>query len=307
MTASEIAALISQHVIELTRGAAQLAERQLFDSGLGPPPSSYAFAVLGSAARGESLLAMDQDNALIYSADTKDESDRWFAPFTALVNEMLHTAGVPYCAGGIMAKNPAWRGSREVWRQRIGHWMTRTAPEDLLAVDVFFDLKTAHGDPSLADALRHEAFEAAKGNASFAKLMLEAAGQPEAALKWSGSFRTENGRLDLKKAGLFALVSTTRALAIWHNVTDRSTRERLGALRGLLPQAAEDIDALLDAQSVFLNAILDQQLNDAAQGIPVSNRVEVKRLSAYDRRRLRSALGAVQHLDRFAKDGMFSA
>ena len=33
----------------------------------GPPPCAYAFAVLGSAGRGESLLAMDQDNALVFA------------------------------------------------------------------------------------------------------------------------------------------------------------------------------------------------------------------------------------------------
>ena len=184
--------------------------------------------------------------------------------------------------------------------------MTRTSPKDLLAVDIFFDLKTAYGDPALGERLRLQALDLARGNAAFAKLMLEAAGRPETAFKWSGGFRTEDGRIDLKKAGLFSLVSTTRVLAIWHHVSERSTRGRLSALRSLLPHAAEDIDALFDAHAVFLEFILDQQLADAAQGIPVSNRVEVKNLSAHDRGRLRTALGAISHLDQFAKDELFS-
>ena len=305
MTALEIAALISQQVVELTRAAARIAERRLAQEGLGSAPAAYAFAVLGSAARGESLLAMDQDNALIVSADAPQQSDAWFDPFTARVNEILHTAGVPYCKGGIMAKNPLWRGSINSWRERITHWVTRTTPAELLAVDVFFDLRIASGDPALGETLRLEAFDLARGDAAFAKLLLEASGKPDPAFGWFGGFRTDNGRIDLKKAGLFSLVSTTRALAIWHRVTDRSTYGRLCALRALLPHTVQDIEALIDAQSVFLELILDQQLSDATQGQPLSNRVELKRLSAHERHRLRSALGATRYLDQFAKDGMF--
>ena len=205
-----------------------------------------------------------------------------------------------------MAKNPLWQGSADTWAERITRWTTCTSPDDLLAVEIFFDLKTAHGDPAMAESLRLKAFELAQGNAAFAKLLLASAGQPETAFTWSGAFRTENGRMDLKKAGLFSLVSTTRVLAIWHHVTDRSTHGRLTGLKSILTHATEDLDALIDAQSVFLGLILDQQLKDAAQGIPLSNRVEVKRLSAHDRKRLRSALAAIKHLDQFAIDGMFS-
>ena len=86
MSALEIAALISQQVIEISRGAARIAERLLTDAGSGPPPFEYALAVLGSAARGESLLAMDQDNALIFSSEASPGSESWFQSFSAKVN-----------------------------------------------------------------------------------------------------------------------------------------------------------------------------------------------------------------------------
>src|SRR4029079_8393823 len=70
--AREIAAIISHELGELTRRAAVLAEVAMKDEGLGNPPCRYAFVVLGSAGRGESLLAMDQDNALIFEDDTPD-------------------------------------------------------------------------------------------------------------------------------------------------------------------------------------------------------------------------------------------
>ena len=49
----------------LTQRAAVLAEQRMRKEGYGDAPCPYVLAVLGSAGRGESLLAMDQDNALI--------------------------------------------------------------------------------------------------------------------------------------------------------------------------------------------------------------------------------------------------
>ena len=65
--ARDIAAVISRELGALTRQAAVIAERRMRETGKGDPPCPYAVAVLGSAGRGESLLAMDQDNALIFA------------------------------------------------------------------------------------------------------------------------------------------------------------------------------------------------------------------------------------------------
>ena len=85
--------------------------------GHGEPPCRYAVAVLGSAGRGESLLAMDQDNALVFDdGEPAGAEDRWFETFGGHVADILHEAGVPYCKGGVMAKNAQWRGSVATWR-----------------------------------------------------------------------------------------------------------------------------------------------------------------------------------------------
>ena len=117
------------------------------DAGKGDPPVAYAVLVLGSAGRGESLLAMDQDNAIVFAEGEPDgAADRWFADLGKHIADILHEVGVPYCKGGVMAKNPAWRGSARVWGERVAEWIGRSSPEDLLSVDIFFDLRVVHGD-----------------------------------------------------------------------------------------------------------------------------------------------------------------
>jgi DNA polymerase-3 subunit epsilon/CBS domain-containing protein len=302
----DIAALISHQLGALTQRAAVLAERRLRQEGHGEAPRPYALAVLGSAGRGESLLALDQDNALIYADGAEpDDSDRWFAALGAHVADILNDVGVPYCKGGVMAKNPQWRGSVSTWRQRIGQWIEWSRPADLLSVDIFFDMRGVHGDVGLADLVWREAFDAAKGRPAFAKLLVESGGPMETGLNFFGGFRTDKGRVDVKKAGLFGLVTATRALAICHHVVERSTPARLAGIRAL-GRGGGDLDALAEAQQVFLDLALAQQIDDMSRGIPPSNAVEVKRLSPRDRDRLRGALKAVGQLDRLTRDLLFS-
>ncbi len=94
-----------------------IAEQRLREAGLGEPPCPYAVAVLGSAGRGESLLAMDQDNAIVFErGDPGGAEDRYFAALGGHLADILNEVGVPYCKGGVMAKNDAWRGSVATWQ-----------------------------------------------------------------------------------------------------------------------------------------------------------------------------------------------
>jgi CBS domain-containing protein len=273
--------------------------------GQGDPPCGYAMIVLGSAGRGESLLAMDQDNAVIFERGEPDsEEDRWFAALGTLVADILHEVGVPYCGGGVMAKNAPWRGSVATWRDRIDHWITRSNPADLLSVDIFFDLRAVHGDGSLAVAVRQAAYAAAEGQVAFAKLLVEGISIP-ASLKLFGGIRTEGGRIDLKAAGLFGIVAAARAMAIRYHVMDRSTPARLAGVKALAHVSETDLDALVEAQGVFLDLILSQQIEDIANGTPTTNAVSVKQLSPRNRDRLRAALQAVTAVDELTRNLLF--
>ena len=305
LSSRDIAEIISREVEALSGQAAVIAERIMRQTGRGEPPCPYALLVLGSAGRGESLLAMDQDNALIFAqGEPGGEEDRWFAELGTHVADILHEAGVPYCKGGVMAKNAPWRGSVATWQDRIDSWITRSNSADLLSIDIFFDLRAVHGDSSLAVSVRHAAFAAADGQMAFAKLLVEPISMP-ASLTLLGGFRTVAGRIDLKAAGLFGLVAAARALAIRYHLMERSTPARLAAVKALLRASENDLDALVEAQGVFLDLIVSQQIEDIAQGITPSNAVSVKRLSVRDRDRLRMALGEVACIDNLTRDLLF--
>ena len=162
-----ISAVVSSEICGMTRRAAELAQAQLQSEGVGPPPVAFAVLVLGSAGRGESQLAADQDNAIVYAQGGEGgPEDRYFEALAKHMNETLDTAGVPLCKGGVMARNRDWRKSVADWHATIDGWIGRQRPQDLLNVDIFFDCVPVHGTASLGEAVWNHAYAAATPRAT---------------------------------------------------------------------------------------------------------------------------------------------
>lgn len=290
----DIAAIVSRELRALTRRACELAEAELAKRGEGPPPRPYAMMVLGSGGRGESLLAMDQDNAIIFDeGEPGGPADRWFQALGGLVADMLNEAGVKYCPGGIMASTPEWRLDAAGWRRRLESWITKARPEDLLNSDIFFDAVPVYGERALADALYDDAQAGAGTSRDFLMAMTLKAGDFRPPLNWLGRPRLENGRIDLKKGGLMPIFSAARVAALTHRIAARSTPERLEAVARLGLFDAGAIGRLIEAHKVLLGAILRQQLRDIQAGIALSNRVAPGEMPAHERQQLTWALGQV--------------
>ena len=305
----QVAAVISRELCALTRQAAEIAEKRMLADGHGPPPVPYAVFVLGSGGRGESLLAADQDNAIVYTdaAESAEAVDQWFEILGTHVADILNEIGVPYCKGGVMARNREWRASVSEWKERIEDWLRRSRPSDLLNVDIFFDLRAIHGNGALADEIWRHAFEEAHQRPAFAKLLAESSAGFQPPITFFGGLRTEeNGRLDLKKGGLFLIVSSARVLAIRHNVQRHATPDRIEGIRALEIGSNEDYDRIIETHRLILDVMLTQQVIDIANGLPPSNKIEVKRLSPAVADRLKRGLSGLSTIDDMVHDLLFA-
>lgn len=282
-----VAAIVSRELRALTRRACEIAEGELA-AGDAPP---YAMLVLGSGGRGESLLAMDQDNAIVFREGAPGAAaDRWCEALGRRVADILDQAGVRYCKGGIMASNAAWRHDLAGWRETVKAWLERTRPEDILNADIFFDAAPVSGDASLAGALFAEARTAARASRPFLRLLAENAVRFKSAHGWLGRLRLEDGRIDLKMAGLMPVFSAARALALADGIAARSTEARLRAAgeAGSAPEGV--VGDLIAAHEILLGAVLRQQLRDLEEGIPLSNLVAPRQFGDLERRELDWAL-----------------
>lgn len=298
--------IVSEELCSLTRRAALLLEQQLQTEGHGPPPCAYALLVLGSSGRGESLMAPDQDNAIVFAhGDPNGPEDKWFGHLGARLADMLDTAGVPYCKGGVMARNAAFRGSLNTWKARVEEWVRRLRPEDLLNVDIVYDMRHVHGDPTLAAQFMDCAYDRGHAEPVFAKLLGEqiTTGNP---FTLFGGFQVENGRLDLKKHGLFPIVATARTLAIRHGIRERSTRARLENLLALDVGGDRDMQAMQTGHAMLLGLLLRQQTDDVYAGIPVSNRIDISALTREQRAELKSLVKRLQSAPDLVRSLMFA-
>ncbi len=292
LDARSVCNVISAELCNLTKRAAEIAEHRMESVGQGGPPVPYAVMVLGSGGRGESLLAPDQDNAIVYESGEPDgPEDRWFATLGVHIADLLDEAGVPYCNGGIMARNAEWRKSQAAWRATIDDWVRRSRPQDLLNIDIFFDGVAVHGDARLASEIWRYAYMRAHASRPFQVLLTELARNWNSPIGMLGGFRSDKGdRTDLKRGGLMPIFTGARVLSIKHELPARSTADRLQLTAKADVMSADGAEAVIAAHETILKRILIQQLQDIGLGISPTNLVETGKLIARDKRNLKQAI-----------------
>jgi signal-transduction protein with cAMP-binding, CBS, and nucleotidyltransferase domain len=294
VSARNIGAVIALVVRDLTARAAELSETNMIANGWGPAPARYSVLVLGSGGRGESLLAFDQDNAIVHAGTAAD--DAWFAELGRRMNEMLNAAGIPYCEGGVMAREPKWRMSLDQWKDEIHSWVFSVENQTVLSCDIFFDFQPVWGDRALAEELRAYAIDKAAQSGFFMQYLAMHVATMEVSLGLFGGFVTRQGRLSVKKFALLPLISAARFRAIRAHVAATGTDERYAALKDMDLLHEDDWRDFLEVREVSLRVMLDQQLADIAAGIPPSSNIDPKRLTRRLRERLRWAFKRVRTL-----------
>lgn len=296
--AIEIARVLSFELREMVGRAAVLAERAMQKEGAGRPPAPYALFVLGSGGRGESLLAPEQDSALIYdSADPEGPVGAWFGRFGHHVAEILHDSGVAHSEQGLTGTSPTWRGNLDVWTERFRRWAD--GPDHALAehADILFDGHLAYGDVDLAAELRAALDRETAGNAAFAEALAAPALAPERPPDYGGL-------LDLKRYALRPLTCAARALAIRHGIDATATQERFAALCTAGVVTAAERDRLDEVQFRLKSWLLHQQVDDVEAGLPTSKVINVSRLPDTEQALLRSCLDRVHTLPTLVRAGL---
>lgn len=289
MRAAQVAQVLTAISDAVTVRLIHLAEAEL-----GPAPAPWAWLGLGSQARGEQLLAADQDNAIVI-ADTVTAADlAWYRRLAARVCDGLAVCGYRYCPGGIMATTERWCEPLARWRETVRGWTRTPTPDAVMRVSIFFDIRPIHGDVALAAALQREMLSCAGRDTIFQAAL---AANVLAVAAPLGIFRRfvvdrdgeHRDGLDIKKRGVLAVTEIARLHALAQGVAAVNTRERLRALKEAGHLAAEDAGNLADALDVLQDLRLRHQCAQLAAGEAPDNFIDPRGLPRLAREQLRDA------------------
>ncbi len=252
---SEINDSIIQKVIELS-------EKKL-DPGYFKQVD-YAFLVLGSMARGEQLLMTDQDNAIIYRANSNfpDLKERLLV-LAKEINDALNYIGFEYCPADMMASNPAYCLTLEEWQNKFYGWMYEPGEHEVMMCTIFFDYRNVYGDKTLTDTLSAYIFDHLDKQEVFLRDLAQNALANPAPLSFFRKFVVEKSgehkdTFDIKLRAMMPLVDAARLFILQNRISGvNSTIERFQKLAEidknnseLLDFAAKSFETLLKTRTL---------------------------------------------------------
>jgi CBS domain-containing protein len=258
---------------------------------------------MGSEGRGEQLLKTDQDNGLIVS-DTFTDFDLVRASANRF-SEALIEFGYPECPGKIMVNNPDWCMSESDFKSRVKTWVLNPNPDHLMYLAIFLDSHVIAGNETLLKNVKEAVFQYSSDNQFHLMRFAAAVELISAETGWWNRLLSigdsSSSVLNLKKAGIFAIVHGIRSMALENRITAISTADRIAKLVEL-NKLDKDLAVEILESLYFLMALkLKAGLSELDTGKQISGDVDTSRLSSLDRDLLKEALGVVKRFKNYLR------
>jgi CBS domain-containing protein len=259
----------------------------------GPAPARHAVCVLGSQARREQYLATAQDLALV-----------WERPAAAPAH--AGAVGFPPCPRRIMLDNPDWRRSVDSWLDLADGIAAKPEGEGVVTASLLADLRPLDAPalsdaqcclPELGTALRRELDRRFRDSALLLKCMAREAVRFSPPLGLFRGFSPDkDGRLDLKRGGVFPVTQGAKALGLQHGLEQTGTLERLEALGRAGTLSRSLARGLCEGCALLQTLRMRAQAESLAQGETPGNTIRPDELGKIDAERLRAAFKLVGEL-----------
>ncbi|MBN8217272.1 MAG: cache domain-containing protein [Spirochaetes bacterium] len=236
---------------------------------MGPSPAPFAFLALGSHGRKEQTPSADQDNALIYADLPPGAPDArpYFLRLAAFVCDGLARGGLTLCQGATNAMHAPWCRALGEWKETAASWIARSQPKDLMESALFFDFRTAFGDPALGGALQafvHERLSATP--AFYPRFAQNGLGWKAPVRLFGKRLGDESESLDYKRC-LMPLIHGVRLYALREGIDERHTLDRLRGLENGGRFAASEHAEMKQAWETLTRLRLESQCFEGAREV----------------------------------------
>lgn len=146
-----------------------------------------------------------------------------------------------------------------------------------MKVSMFSDLRMLTGDPSLEIKLKSHVAGRLRDNEFYLGHMTANLLHFAVPLGWFGRIRTEKGehagKVDLKKAGIFAITEGIKILSLGNGVQETATAERIKRLIALGVLRQKEADDLIASYYSLVYYRLRSQVDASSAGRQQDNRI----------------------------------
>jgi CBS domain-containing protein len=264
------------------------------------------FLEFGSGGREEQVIGSDQDNGLLMEVDP-DELE--LDDCTQSIVIALDGAGLALCEGGVMVSNEEWRGDFDSWLNRLTSWLSNPAEKGPWQSGLILDFKAVFGSEEPIRLLRDRLWEYVRTKPIAVSLLIRELTDYRLPLTFYGAFITEKdgpwqGYLNIKNSVLAHLTNSARILALKYNLSESNTCERIRGLANDGHVSQKHGEQLLDAWEYLQRKRLMIGLDCDREGAPPHNYVNPIALKPEERKRLKTAIQAVEKLVRLVQAGI---
>jgi CBS domain-containing protein len=256
-----------------------------------------ALLVMGSEGRDEQIIKTDQDNALIVANDIDVELLR---PHMEKFSNELISFGYPPCEGNIMVNNPYWCKTKAEFEKQIEVWLEGNDMDYYMHLAIFFDAKCVAGDQTLFSPLKTKIIQMVKQKDVFMAYFARNSLLFETPINMFSSLRTTNeGSIDIKKGGMFAIVQGVRSLALENGVIENSTVKRIKRLHQLGVLEKEMASELIEAFGLLGRLRLKGHIEKQKHGLPLDNMIDITSFGKIERDMLKDSFTIVNSFKKF--------
>jgi len=260
--------------------------------------------VMGSEGRGEQILKTDQDNGLIVKDNFPigEQVISCCDQFSAALIDF----GYPECPGKIMVNNSAWRMTVKDFSETAKGWLLEPSPESLMNLAIFLDSHPISGDPKLLETVKQALFKLINDNQFLLARFASAIESISSEAGWWNRLLTlgsdnADHRINLKKAGIFAIVHGIRSLALENHISINSTVGRIQELVQMHKLPKDLAGELVESLHLLMELRLKGGLSELETGKEVSGEIDTSRLSTLERDLLKDSLSVVKRFKLFLR------
>jgi CBS domain-containing protein len=258
---------------------------------------AFTWLSLGSNGRREAVPSSDIDAAAAFDNGLQHDDLARYAPLFEEVADVLLRAGLSHDRHGASPTNPDFRRKHADWRSAANSWLTdATQDRAVIMTCLLLDGRPIMGDPGLPEVAK--VFADLRRHPQTMRLLLRASIATPRKVHRPTPLIARRRRFLFKAHALTPIANIARWAAMSIGSSALPTRERLLSGAGSEMLSESDATSLLDIFEVVQGIRLRRQLDQVTAGLPPSDSVRLRELSAIDRSVVLEAVGEIHAVQR---------